>query len=274
MATTFYEQLASRLMGGYAGSSALSAEQHAEMLRRLEAAVGTPSAAGGAPDRTAYLSVRPGGVSTVRGGWGFREQIPQYSAPSYQYDREGYVTALTGWLRGQSRYKDWSDDDLRSFAASTADVPDAQRNAAAFWEESRRGWDQAATEARQDRDTMLADLETYRQGFNSQWMTQTLSREKAYWDARITQTLTRVQAQYAALGRVASPYLMGELSRRMTAQAADALQVRRLELENEQRRQMETYLSMKNQVYSNTQRNVMAPETVLSIMQALGTAAA
>ena len=274
MAKTFYEQLASRLLGGYAGTGAMSAQQHAEMLRRLQSAVASPSAAGGAPDRTAYLTVQPGAMSTAAGGFGFREQIPQYSAPSYRYDRGGYVEALTGWLRGQTRYKDWSDEDLRGFAESTADVPDAQRNAAAFWEESRRGWDTAATEAKQDRDTMLADLETYRQGFNGQWVTQTLSREKAYWDARITQTLTRVQAQYAALGRVASPFLLGEVARRMTAQAADALQVRRMELENEQRRQMETYLSMKNQVYSNTQRNVMAPETVMSIMQALGTAAA
>lgn len=190
------------------------------------------------------------------------------------FDEQAYSAALQGWMRTNPRYKDWNDQDLSAFVSDTANMNPAQKAAREMWDTARIGYDKAAQQAEQDRNRMLAELETFKAGYNEQWITGTLSREKAYWDARNQQTLARVTQQFAQQGRVASPYVMAEISRRLTLQAADALQVRRAELEMERSRHMETYLTQMQNVLGNTEREVMDPSVAMTAMQKAGSSTA
>ena len=58
--------------------------------------------------------------------------------------------------------------------------------------------------------------------------------------------------------------------RASTAQTADALQVRRFELENQKSQMTEFYLTQLNSVLSNTQLKTTDPATLLSMITTLG----
>ena len=138
------------------------------------------------------------------------------------------------------------------------------------WDRYKEGVDRANEETREDRDDILARLDTYEEGYNEDWMNSVLAQEKAQWEAKRQQTLDRVQQQYANMGRQASPYLLGEINRRMTAQEADALQARRFELEQERDSRRQWALQIRNQIYSDTQRQVMNPQAATQLMTSLG----
>ena len=233
------------------------------------------------PARTSFLSLKePAGGSIIPGTAAIRVDPfdatgGNYSSdtrplPEYDFDQGTYIDAQFDWMRGQDRYEDWSDADIRTFVGETVDMSDAERASSELWEDSRIARDKAAEEAEADRNKMLADLETFKDQYNEAWIAETLGREKAYWDTKIEQTTNQVTTQYANMGRIASPYMMAELTRRMTAQAGDALQVRRFELENERRQHMQYVLEMQNQVFQNTERNVMDPATAATVSQMLG----
>lgn len=225
-------------------------------LPEAEAAVTAP-VAGARPQRSAYLSVaRP---DTLAGN-------------PFAFDRKRYTEDAFAWMRGQSQYQDWSDDDLRTFLVETANMTDNERAARELWDSARISTDAANREARADRDTMLAELAAFRDGFNEEWITTTLARERGYWDTQIKQTLARVDAEYAARGTTASPYVKGYIAQRMAAQAAEALQVRRFELENARAEKVQFYLQQANQVRANTARTTMDPGAVAGMVQALGAA--
>lgn len=232
------------------------AQMEADMRAGWEKILGNSqgdAATGGRPDMTQFV--------TLNG-----------SKP--QLDTGGYENAMAQWLRGQDRYADWSDEDIASFVRDTAGVDANQRAAMEMWYSNRIASEQAATDAEADRNDMLAKLEAYEQGYNEEWISSTLAREKMLWDVRRDSTLRRVQEQMSNMGRSASPYMLAEINRRLVAQQSDALQVRRFELEQERDARKRWILEMKNNIYQNTQRQVMDPATAADLVARLGQASA
>lgn len=201
-----------------------------------------------------------------------REKYVSFVNGNLQFNNSAWSHAMFDWMRGQDTYKTWSDQEIRDFAATSSNLSEGERSAQEFWTSSQQAWQQAGAEAKADRERMLAELETFKSGYNSQWINDTLSREKAYWDAKIATTLQNIDQQYAARGAVASPYVKAEIARRMVAQASDALQVRRYELENERAARQQYYLTTLNDVLGNTQRQVLDPLQAAELLQKLGSA--
>ncbi len=210
--------------------------------------------------------------SAATGGRPARESFISMNNGDLAFNTQAWTNAMFSWMRGQYTYKTWSDQEIRDFVATSANLSEGERSAQEFWTSSQQAWQQAGAEAKADRQHMLAELETFKSGYNSQWINDTLSREKTYWDGKIATTLANIDQQYAARGAVASPYVKAEIARRMVAQAADALQVRRYELENERSARQQYYLTTLNDVLSNTQRQVLDPLQVAELLQKLGAA--
>ena len=231
----------------------------------------------GAPRQSDFLKVtsrvtQPARMHTSTGFGDFgRTTIEgEQRAYDYSYDTAGFSGALAGWMRSSGRYKDWADADIQAFAAETADMTPEQRAARELQEGNRIAWDKANEEAKADRARMLGELEAFKANYGETRINDALSREKAYWDARTSQILDRTQKQFVNMGRVASPYLLGELGRRLTAQAADALQVRRFEYERENQQMQQYYLSTLNNVLQNTERKVMDPMQAAALTKQIG----
>jgi len=220
-------------------------------LQQLQSEAGT----GGAPTRVRYVTYDP---ATGQG--------LNFDAAKYQED-------MFAWMRGQDQYQDWTDQDLRTFLGNTTGKSSQAAAAESWWQGQNIAWRKASEDAAKDRAGMLAELQAFKAGIGEQYVTQALTREKGYWEAKIGQTLLQVQQQYAAMGRTASPYLLGELRRRMVGQAADSLQTRRLELETEVQNQKAKYLTMLGDVLGNTQRTMIDPTQAAQILQSLGAGA-
>lgn len=187
-------------------------------------------------------------------------------------DKTAYSDAMYDWMQGQDRYADWDDATLKQFALDSFSRSSGENKAAEFWESSRIGWEQAKEDAEADRNTMLAEIEAFKQGINENYVHDVLTREKQYHDANIQNTLRQTQERLANMGRAASPYLLGHLQRRMEAQAADKLQLRRVELEQEVQRQKQVVLNQMQDVYGNTDRQMVDPATAAQIAKQLGAA--
>jgi hypothetical protein len=105
---------------------------------------------------------------------------------------------------------------------------------------------------------MEGEINTYQAGYNEAWMTSTLARERQYWDQQIEATMKGVDERLASLGRTANPYMMGRLRQGLASKAADALQVRRTQLEQERSNYMMGAMQLRNDFYKNIQ--VEAPD--------------
>jgi len=191
-------------------------------------------------------------------------------SPVPKLDQTEYEGAMLDWMNNQERYQDWTDQQKREFARRAPDRTSGERQAAEFWQGERAAWEKAKGEAREDRETMLAEIETFKEGINENYVNQVLSRERQYHDAKIQANLRETENRLASMGRSASPYLMSHLKRRMEAQAADKLQLRRAELEREVQQQKLNALNQMQQVYGQTQRMTTDPATAMQIAQQMG----
>lgn len=191
-----------------------------------------------------------------------------------QVDPSGYEDALLDWMNNNERFRDWSDYQKQEFARRSPELSDDERRAEEFWQGERAAFEKAKGESREDRETMLAEIEAFRQGINENYVNQVLGRERQYHDAKIQANLRETEQRLASMGRSASPYLMGHLKRRMEAQAADKLQLRRAELEQEVQKQKLNALNQMQQVYGQTDRRTTDPATAMQIAQQMGGAAA
>lgn len=256
-------------------------QQYAQDLYAAMNGMRTSPVAGAAPRVTDFMQVQaPQAVgqtgNTYRDSFGnvqISNQTTAWSRPSVQVDEAAYTSAATAWMRGQERYADWSDQEIAEFVRDTMGMSAEQRQAAEYWQANQVAWRRAGEDAEADRNDMLARLEAFRAGYSESWINDTLAREKAYWDAKGRETIREVQTKMAAIGRTASPYLLGFIGRQFAAQQADALQVRRMQLEQERSQHEQEYLTMLNSVYQNTQRNVVDPATAAQIAQQMGVAA-
>ena len=174
----------------------------------------------------------------------------------------------------QANHPDWTSADISEYLRQGQYLDPQEQMALSWWTEQDVGYRTANKEARQDRAMMLAELETYKAGFNESWMGAALGREKMAWDAKVNQTMQQIREQYASMGRVASPLVMAEVGRRMTAQAAEALQLKRYQLEQERDQRKQFYLTSMNNVLSNTERQTIDPAAAAAMMQAMGQGAA
>jgi len=117
-------------------------------------------------------------------------------------------------------------------------------------------WQQAKDRSVAGLDDVLGQLDAVGAGYGEDWMAATLGREAAAWEARTQQAMSAISQEYAAMGRVASPNVLAYVRRRMAAQEADALQMRRMQLEQERSQfqlqsaqtRIQAYASHDNQV--------------------------
>ena len=168
------------------------------------------------------------------------------------------------------QYMEFNEMKMDAFEKQQERAEENRELAMESWDRYKQGVDRANEETREDREDILARLDTYEEGYNEDWINNVLAQEKAQWEVKRQQTLGQVQQQYANMGRQASPYLLGEINRRMVAQEADALQARRFELEQERDSRRQWALQLRNKIYSDTQRQVMSPQLAAQMMQTLG----
>lgn len=201
-----------------------------------------------------------------------RFENPRYNPEFDDYDERYVHRTVRPTEDDMQQYEqelaDWREN-VQSFTQQQA-AP--QTAALDVWQNAREGVEEANQAAMEDREKMLAEIESYEEGYNEDWINETLDREKALWEAKRQQTLQRVQNQYAAMGRTPSPFLMGELNKRLVAQEADALQARRYELEQERAARKEAALRLRHKTYMGTQRQVLDPARATEIVRRLGQA--
>ena len=198
--------------------------------------------------------------------------VIHYTRPNVSYDHDAYEQARYGYMRGSGKYEDWTDDEIREFVAETSGKTDREVEAAEYWEENRRAWDQANEDTLSDRRMMLAQLEEFKNAFGDHWVQTSLQRTRAYWDAKKTETVRRVIERSAAMGTTTNPYVLAEVERRMEAQAADALMMRELELEQSRAEHLQYYLAMLNDVLAGTKRNPPDTAQATAAVQTMGAA--
>lgn len=213
------------------------------------------------------------GAQPTRADWTNVTRNREGTRVSVDLDRAGYANALYGWMRSNARYSDWSDAELQEFTSGLSSRTPEEASLFQLTTENRRAYEQAGQEARADRDRMLAELETYKAGISQERTAAVLARERATWEQQIGATLAGIERQYANMGRVASPWVLAQVRTRLVAQAQDALQVRRFELEQERQQQLQYYLNTLNNVYQNTERQVMDPLTAAKLAADLGAGA-
>jgi len=170
--TSLRREAGSRLSGKpYYGND--RANLNRDYRDALEAKTTMPRV-GYAPRRTDFLSVvQPSGGSVVPGifQWGagsFRSggyvppTIDTRPLPEYEFDEQSYLDAQFSWMRGQDRYEDWSDQEIRAFVASTAGMTDAERASQEIWEDARIAREQAAEEAEAEVGKLAAERDAAR----------------------------------------------------------------------------------------------------------------
>ena len=128
---------------------------------------------------------------------------------------------------------------------------------------------EANTAASKDRGEILADLNAWKAGFNESWIAQSLAAERQQWNQRLAQAQEQVTRQYAAMGRVADPLVMQQALKQVASEAASALQLSRMRLEQEQSDRTAQYLGMKDQVFQATSRTTTDAGDVATMIQAL-----
>ena len=195
-----------------------------------------------------------------------------YSRPNVTYDQDSYARARYDYMRGNDRYKDWSDDEIHNFVAETSGKSDEEIAAAEAWEENRQAWDQANEDTLADRRMLLAQIEEFKNAFGDHWVQQSLQRTRAYWDAKKTETVRRVIERSSALGTTPNPYILAEVERRMEAQGADALMMRELELEQTRAEHLRSYVTLLGETLSSTQRVPPDPALATAQQQTMGAA--
>jgi len=137
-------------------------------------------------------------------------------------------------------------------------------------EDAWNATEQANAEAKADREDMLNKLTVFDNQYNEAWMQQTLSAEASRWDIEAATVERKVIEQQASMGRVANPYMLAGLRNQMSVRKEAALQLSRSQLEEERRQHRQYVLSMTNDVYKNTSREVPGMESSVALLSELG----
>lgn len=221
------------------------------------------------PGRFSMLN-NPGDAQTT-----YSTQFNQAAYDKAQAAYSGqYSQQLASWMKSSGRYKDWTDAEIQAFATETASMTPEQRAATEMTENARIMQNKAVAEAQADRTKMLGELEAYKANYGEARINDAMSREKTYWDARNGQILKDATAKMANMGRIASPYVLSQISQRLTGQAAGAIQVRRFQYEQENAQMQQYYVSTLNNVLSNTVRPISSPTEIAAMATKAGSAAA
>jgi hypothetical protein len=240
--------------------------------RNALSGVATSSVTGAMPKLTDFARVSGGNrVGTRWTGMQGSEGI--YNESTLDIDNDAYAGAMFDWMRKNDRYKDWSDDEIRGVAGGSAGKSPEGVNAYLFAEEQGRNFRQARDEAKADRDDILSEIAAFDAQYNDAWVSQQLATEGAMWDARISENLRRVEERYAAMGKVPHPAVLADIHGRLINQKESAMQITQMNLEQQKADYKRSVISMKDRVYSNTDRQVMSPGQVLQAMKAVGDAA-
>jgi hypothetical protein len=186
-------------------------------------------------------------------------------------DDTGYKTAQADWMRGNAAFDGWTDDDISSFQdwLSSSRMTDRQKTAGQLWYANQIAQRNANAEAQRDREDMLAEIEAYRAGFSNEHIAAAVAQERQVWDQKIAETLQAAQQQAAAQGRVLDNTTYAMLRGRLEAQAAGAIQKTQMDYEQKRQEYMYNAMSMKNDVYKNTQRTVATQADLASIISAM-----
>jgi len=232
----------------------------------------TEGVAGAMPKLTDFASV--GGGNRVDTRWtGSQTSEGVYNEPSLNVDNEAYTSAMFDWMRKNDRYKDWSDDEVRAVAGGSAGKSPSGVNAYLFAEEQGRNYRQARDEAKADRDDILAEISAFDAQYNDAWVANKLAVEGAMWDSKINESMRRVEERYAAMGKVPHPAVLADVHARLINQKESAMQISQMNLEQQKADYKRSIISMKDKVYSNTNRDVMNPAQILQAMNAVGDSA-
>lgn len=197
-----------------------------------------------------------------------------FQAPTLEYDQAGYQKSVFNWMKSQSKYAGFSDDELRDLAGIKATGNDEQLAGKEFWYNQQHSWDKANADTMQDRNNMLAELSQYRAQtlLSNQMFEKVMAEEEQRELSNNSQTLTRITQQYAQMGRSVSPLVLSGVAQRLTLASRDKLFVKRAQLEMDRAQLQQDYLSRMYQVLGETKRSVIDPATAVGIMEKLGQA--
>lgn len=187
------------------------------------------------------------------------------------FDYDAYKAAQLDWMSGNAAFEGWSEDDMSDFLSRmySEKWSDEERQAAQLWSSMQIGIRNSNRQKAEDRETMLAEIEAYKNGYSNEHIQQAVATERQAWGNKIQQILDEATNQAARQGRVMDTATYAMLRGRLEAQAANAIQAVQMQYEEKRQEYIYNALRMQNDVYQNTTNTVMAPSDVTTILNSM-----
>lgn len=166
-------------------------------------------------------------------------------------------------------FENWRPEEITNFVQNAGSMGTKTGTYYKWIQDQQVAQRSANVAASKDRAEILADLNAWKAGFNENWIAQALAVERQQWNQRLAQAQEQVTRQYANMGRVADPLVMQQAMKQVASEAASALQISRMRLEQEQSARTAQYLKMKDQVFQATSRTTPDTGDVATMINAL-----
>lgn len=186
-------------------------------------------------------------------------------------DRENWIRGTPSWTEDIKRLGESimggidraRGETMAGFKDSATNLTEARNLAAKDLQQARAA---AAALFQDAKNNMLKELQSYAQSIDNSRVKEAAAREAGNWRGRNESILARVQQQFANMGRSINPLLLGDLQRRLTAQAADAVQRTRLESELQMDKSRQFFLDTSISAQNDLAAKMVASGTQFSDM--------
>ena len=190
--------------------------------------------------------------------------------------REDMVDDYLSWMQGEgaAEFEGWTDQQKSDWLYETALGNEEEAAASQWWTEYGLSVDEANARTEEDRNTMLTALADYKTAYGTSWVETLLAEERASLNAAMNASLQAVQQQFASMGRVADPFIMGQMQSQLEIAAEQQYATRQAELESQKVGYEQKYLDLLSSTMSETQYDVPSLTEALAVLEALGTSSA
>lgn len=185
---------------------------------------------------------------------------------------QDYIDWMTG--EGASEFEGWSDSQKQAWLDQIIAGDTTGASATQWWTDYGLSVEEANQRTEEDRNTMLGALAEYKTAYGTNWVETLLAEERANLNAAMNASLQSIQQQFASMGRVADPFVMGYMQSQLAIAAEQQYATRQAELETQKVEYEQKYLDLLYQTLSETQYDVPSLTEALAVLEALGTSAA
>ncbi len=166
----------------------------------------------------------------------------------------------------------WSDWDRNKGSRTRKGYEDEAKR---LFNEQKKSYENANKDTMQDRNNMLGEIAQFKATslMNSEKMNALISNKSEELRVQSHQIEQNVVQQFASMGKAVNPFIMGQVKMANSLRNADSVNQFTIGLEKERAGVHSTYLGHLNNVYEQTERNVMDAGLVMQMVQQLGQAA-